>query len=256
MFLDLPDHEAKPRTRGLTCCIDAGVPVGMFCDYMASIAPHIDFVKFGWGTGILTPRIAEKIASLQEHDISYWFGGTLFELSYRQNRLDEFVAWVKDHGATYIEISDGTIPLAAPTKLELIERLAQDFRVLSEVGSKDAQKIMSPARWIEGIRSELNAGAWRVVAEGRESGTAGIFRDTGEIRAGLVMEIVEAGIDIDKIMFEAPQKSQQAWLIKMLGVNVNLSNIALADATNVETLRLGLRFDTIDVEGNGDDYRA
>ena len=245
MFLDLPSIETKPRSQGLTCLIDSGQPVEAFADTIKTFSRYIDYVKFGWGTGVVTPRLEEKIACLRENQVGFWFGGTLFEISYRQNRLTEMVEWVKGLGGKHFEISDGAIPLESAEKLRLIADLAQDFTVLSEVGSKDTTTIMSPARWIEAINRELDAGAWKVVAEGRESGTAGIFRDTGEIRAGLILEIVESGIDINNILFEAPKKSQQVWLIKTLGCRVNLCNVAFADPLNLTTLRLGLRFDTM-----------
>lgn len=245
MFLTLPSRPEKPRGSGLTCLIDPGLPVDVFRDAIRSAAEYVDFVKFGWGTGIVTPRLGEKIAALREAGIGFWFGGTLFELAYRQGRVPEMVAWVQEMGGRHFEVSDGTFAMDPDEKSRLIEQLAREFTVLSEVGSKDANTIMSPARWIASMKRELDAGAWKVVAEGRESGTAGIFRANGEIRAGLVQEIVESGLDVERVLFEAPQKSQQVWLIKNIGRNVNFANVAFADIINVETLRLGLRCDTV-----------
>jgi phosphosulfolactate synthase len=171
-------------------------------------------------------------------------GGTLWEVCVAQQKFDAWRRWVSDLGLRYVEISDGTIDLPHEVKLDYIARLAQDFIVLSEVGSKDAQTVIAPYRWVEMIEAELRAGAWKVITEARETGTAGIFRGDGEVRMGLIDEIVHA-IDANRLLFEAPQKSQQVWFIKKFGPNVNLGNIPHNEVIALETLRLGLRADTL-----------
>jgi phosphosulfolactate synthase len=171
------------------------------------------------------------------------FGGTLTELAIAQGRLDRLIDWMRELELQYIEISDGTIELRHDEKLELIGRLAGEFTVLSEVGSKDDTRIMAPYRWVEQIQSELEAGAWKVIAEARESGTSGIFRHDGEVRMGLIDEIAHA-VPVEKIMFEAPQKDQQVWFVRRFGPNVNIGNIAPEDVLALETIRVGLRSDT------------
>ena len=171
------------------------------------------------------------------------FGGTLTELAITQNRLDRLVAMLHELDVDHIELSDGTINLEHDRKLELISRLAQEFTVLSEVGSKDDTRIMAPYRWVEQIESELEAGAWKVIAEARESGTVGIFRHDGEVRMGLIDEIAHA-VAPDKILFEAPRKDQQVWFVRRFGPDVNLGNIAPQEVLSLETIRLGLRSDT------------
>ncbi len=170
-------------------------------------------------------------------------GGTLTELAIAQNRLDRLVAWLHELGLEHIEVSDGTINLEHDRKLELISRLAQEFTVLSEVGSKDDTRIMAPYRWVEQIQAELEAGAWKVIAEARESGSVGIFRHDGEVRMGLIDEIVHA-IAPERILFEAPRKDQQVWFVRRLGPDVNLGNITPEDVLSLETVRVGLRSDT------------
>jgi phosphosulfolactate synthase len=170
-------------------------------------------------------------------------GGTLTELAIAQDRLDRLVAWLHELGLGHIEVSDGTINIEHDRKLELIARLAQEFTVLSEVGSKDDTRIMAPYRWVEQIQAELEAGAWKVIAEARESGNVGIFRHDGEVRMGLIDEIVHA-IDADRILFEAPRKDQQVWFVRRLGPDVNLGNITPEEVLSLETIRVGLRSDT------------
>ena len=249
----LPARPAKPRTIGRTHAIDTGLGVGSIEDQLAVSGDLVDLAKLGWGTSLVTADLAAKIEAYRRHQVDVCFGGTLFELAYLQGRHLEYADWVADQGVTTIEISDGAVEFRGDDKLELIEKLASRFTVLSEVGSKDAAAIVSPARWVRAIRAELEAGAGYVILEGRESGTAGLYRQTGEIRMGLVDEIIESGIPLERLIFEAPQKAQQVWLLQTHGPTVNLANIALSDVIPVETLRLGLRADTlVDVHG-GDD---
>jgi phosphosulfolactate synthase len=228
----------------MTSVIDNGLPLSAFADIVHSSAEHIDFVKFGWGTSVVTPKLMEKIDVLKTQNIGFWLGGTLFEICYSQGKLDELVQWAKDIGAEYFEISDGTIELNENTKCSLIRELSSEFKILSEIGSKDSDQVMSPSTWVQHITKELEAGAWKVVAEGRESGTAGIYRRTGEVRLGLIQDMADAGIDFDSLFFEAPIKAQQVWFLRNFGADLNLANISANDVIGLETLRLGLRADT------------
>ncbi len=246
-FLELPKRSAKPRDQGITHVLDRGLSA-VDIDSMVEIAGDaIDIVKLGWGTAVATGNLEGKLERYRHHGLPVVLGGTLTEVAISQNRLDELVAWVRDLGLRHIEISDGTIALEHRRKVELIERLSEEFTVLSEVGSKDdTGAITPPYRWVEMMRAELAAGAWKVIAEGREAGTAGIFRPTGEVREGLIGEVVHE-IDPAKIMFDAPNKHQQVWFLRRFGSEVNLSNIAANDVLGVETLRLGLRSDTLGI---------
>lgn len=251
--LRLPPRSSKPRTSGRTHGLDKGIGPGTLRDLLTVAGDYLDLVKMGWGTSLVTPVLHDKIAVYRDADIDVCFGGTLFELVVLQGRLDEYVAWMHQLGLTTVEVSDGTLTMAEADKLAMIERLAADFTVFSEVGSKDAEAIVTPAKWLEAIEAELAAGASHVILEGRESGTAGMYRKTGEIRMGLVDEIIDAGVPVERLVFEAPQKSQQVWLIDHLGTDVNLANIALDDVVPVETLRLGLRGDTLLTLHGGDE---
>ncbi|HET8977810.1 MAG TPA: phosphosulfolactate synthase [Solirubrobacteraceae bacterium] len=242
-LLELPQRSAKPRTEGLTHVLDRGLSVGEIDGLMEVAGEYVDFVKLGWGTAVATGNLQEKLDRYRTHGIPVMLGGTLTELAIAQNRLDRLVAWLQELGLDHIEVSDGTINLEHDRKLDLIRRLAQDFTVLSEVGSKDDTRIMAPFRWVEQIQSELEAGAWKVIAEARESGSVGIFRHDGEVRMGLIDEIVHA-VPSERILFEAPRKDQQVWFVRRLGPDVNLGNITPEDVLSLETVRLGLRSDT------------
>jgi phosphosulfolactate synthase len=243
-LLTLPARTDKPREAGLTHVLDRGLSVAEIDGLVEVAGEYIDFVKLGWGTAVATLNLEAKLARYREHGIPVMFGGTLTELAIIQDRLDALVKWLHDLGLEHIELSDGTINLEHDRKLELIASLAGEFTVLSEVGSKDDTRIMAPFRWVEQIQSELEAGAWKVIAEARESGAVGIFRHDGEVRQGLVDEILHA-IDGDKIIFEAPRKDQQVWFVRRLGANVNLGNIAPEEVLSLETVRVGLRADTV-----------
>ncbi len=213
----------------------------------------VDVVKLGWGTAVVSANLAPKLERYAAHGIPVVLGGTLTEIAIRQGRVDGLVAWLRELGLRHVEISDGTITLEPEVKRELIERLSREFVVLSEVGSKDADFIMAPYIWVEQIESDLAAGAWKVIAEARESGTAGIYRANGEVRTGLIDEIAHA-IDPARMIFDAPLQRQQVWLLTRFGTECNLGNIAPADVLSLETLRLGLRSDTVErfALGGGD----
>jgi phosphosulfolactate synthase len=243
-FLDLPQRSGKPRERGLTHVIDCGLSVAEVEQLVEVAGDAVDLVKLGWGTALVTANLEPKLACYRAHGIPVMLGGTLTELAIAQDRVERLVAWLRELGLAHIEISDGTIRLPHARKLALIERLAADFTVLSEVGSKDDARIMAPYVWVEQIESELAAGASRVIAEARETGTAGIYRADGEVRMGLIDEIVHA-VAPERLLFEAPRKPQQVWFLRRFGIDVNLGNIQPHDVVSLETLRLGLRADTI-----------
>jgi len=246
-LLELPERSAKPREQGVTHVIDRGLSVADVDGMIEVAGPFVDIVKLGWGTALRTANLDDKLGRYREHDIPVVLGGTLTEIAIAQDRLDQLIDWAQQLGLRHFEISDGTIALEHDRKLELIDRLARDFVVMSEVGSKDdTGAITPPYRWVEMMQRELDAGAWKVIAEGREAGTAGIFRPTGEVREGLIGEIVH-DIDPGRIMFDAPNKHQQVWFVRRFGPDVNLSNIAPTDVLALETLRLGLRSDTLGI---------
>ena len=230
------------RDGGLTHVIDKGLGPRAWADVLETCGDYIDIVKLGWGTAYVTANLRAKFDVLREKPIV--IGGTFFEVVYAKGDLDEYKRWLSELGLTHVEISDGTVEIPRERKLELIADFARDFTVLSEVGSKDADVNYAPYLWVEWIKEELRAGAWKVITEGREGGTAGIYRPTGEMRTGLVDEIVHE-VDVASLIFEAPTKASQAWFIKHFGPGVNLGNIPPDEVIPLETLRLGLRGDTL-----------
>ncbi len=243
-FLRLPERSAKPRERGLTHVLDRGLSLAEVDGLIEVAGDAVDVVKLGWGTALATSNLEPKLARYARHGIPVVMGGTLTELAIAQGRVEEMLGWLRELGLRHVEVSDGTISLPYEEKLALIGRLvAEGFTVLSEVGSKDDRRITPPYRWVEMIAAELEAGAWKVIAEARESGTVGIYRGTGEVRMGLIDEIAHA-IDPSRMIFEAPRKEQQVWFLRRFGPEVNLGNIAPGDVLSLETLRLGLRSDT------------
>lgn len=243
-FLDLPARPGKPRTEGLTHVLDKGLNLRDIEGMFDTGGEFVDIVKLGWGTSYVTNNLEKKISLYRSFATPVVCGGTLFEAVYARGRLDEFKSWLAEHRFSHVEISDGTVEIPRERKLELIAEFGRDFHVLSEVGSKDDEVVFAPYQWVEWIKEELQAGAWKVITEGRESGTAGIYRPTGEMRTGLVDEIVHE-VAVDDLIFEAPTKSSQAWFVKQFGPNVNLGNIPPDEVIPLETLRLGLRSDTL-----------
>ncbi len=243
-FLGLPARPAKPRERGLTHVIDKGMTLAEVAGLFETAGEYVDIVKLGWGTSYVIGNLAEKVRLYQSCSTVVMCGGTLLEAAVARGRVDEFRRWTARYGFTHVEVSDGTLRMERESKQELISALAEDFVVLSEVGSKDQDSIYAPYQWVAWIKEELAAGAWKVITEARETGTAGIFRGTGEIRSGLIDEIVHE-IPIDNLLFEAPQTEQQAWFIRHLGPDVNLGNIPPEEVIPLETLRLGLRSHTM-----------
>ncbi len=243
--LDLPARSSKPREQGITHLMDRGLSIAEVDGLMEVAGDSVDIVKLGFGTALATGNLEPKLARYREHGVPVVLGGTVTELAIQQGRVYRLVAWVRELGLELIEVSDGTITVDPSDKRALISRLAGDgFTVLSEVGSKDATQIMAPYRWVELIEGELAAGAWKVICEARETGTAGIARPDGELRQGLIDEIAHA-VDPARIIFESPQTDQQVVLIKRFGAEVNLGNIPPADVLPLETMRLGLRSDTM-----------
>ena len=243
-FLDIPARPPKPRTRGLTHVMDKGMNLREIEGLFDTAGDYVDVVKLGWGTSYVTRNLEKKIALYRSFETPVVCGGTLFEAVYARERLDDFKRWLVDNRFSHVEISDGTLDIPRERKLALITEFAQDFTVLSEVGSKDSDVVYAPYQWVEWIKEELEAGAWKLITEGREGGTAGIYRPTGEMRTGLVDEIVHE-IPVGDLIFEAPTKASQAWFVKHFGPNVNLGNIPPDEVIPLETLRLGLRGDTL-----------
>ncbi len=243
-WLDLPQRSPKPRAAGLTHVIDKGLNLRDIEGLFDTAGQYVDIVKLGWGTSYVTNNLEKKIALYRHFETPVVCGGTLFEAAYAKGKTEEFKRWLVENRFAHVEISDGTLEIPRDRKLELIEDFARDFTVLSEVGSKDTEVNYAPYLWVEWIKEELEAGAWKVITEAREGGTAGIFRPTGEMRTGLVDEIVHE-IDFHALIFEAPTKASQAWFVKQFGPEVNLGNIPPDEVIALETLRLGLRGDTL-----------
>ena len=243
-FLTLPERTTKPRESGLTHVLDKGYSLEQVRQFVEVSGTYVDIVKLGWGTAAVTPNVKEKIALYQSFGIPVCFGGTFFEVCLRQGKFEEFLALVDECGMECVEISDGTIDMDEEDKLAILRRLSKRYKVLSEVGSKDEAVVITPSRWVDSIKRELEAGAWKVITEGRESGTVGIYRPTGDVKDGLLEEI-STTFDISQLLFEAPIKKQQAWFIKQFGPNVNIGNIPPEEVISVETLRVGVRGDTL-----------
>ena len=243
-FLDLPARAPKPRHTGLTHVIDKGLNLREIEGLFDTAGDYVDIVKLGWGTSYVTRNLEKKISLYRSFDTPVVCGGTLFEAVVARGKLDEYKQWLLDQRFSHVEISDGAVEIPRERKLELIADFARDFTVLSEVGSKDAEVNYAPYLWVRWSKEELEAGAWKVITEARETGTAGIFRPTGELRTGLVDELAHE-IDVGDLIFEAPTKAAQAWFVKSLGPEVNLGNIPPDEVIPLETLRLGLRADTI-----------
>jgi phosphosulfolactate synthase len=239
----LPERTSKPRDSGYTMAMDKGLSIREAEDFMEVASDHVDIVKLGWATSYVVPNLKRKLEVYKAAGIPVYFGGTLFEAFLVRNQFEDYRRLLRPFDVSYAEVSDGSIELEHEIKCEYIRRLAAEVTVLSEVGSKDDTKIIPPYKWIKLMQAELDAGAWKVIGEAREGGNVGLFRSTGEVRSGLVEEILTK-IPFEKIIWEAPQKAQQVWFIKLLGANVNLGNIAPSEVVPLETIRLGLRGDT------------
>ncbi len=239
----IPERPSKPRNTGFTMVMDKGLSLREVSDLIETSGEYVDIVKLGWATSYVTPVLSEKLKLYKDAGIPVYFGGTLFEAFVVRGQFDDYRKVLEKYDIQFAEVSDGSIEMDHEAKCKYIETLSAEVTVLSEVGSKDAEKIIPPYKWIQQMETELQAGAWKVIGEARESGNVGLFRDSGEVRQGLVEEILTK-IPSEKIIWEAPQKAQQVWFIKLCGPNVNLGNIAPNEVIPLETIRLGLRGDT------------
>ena len=242
---NLPERTQKPRNAGLTMMMDKGLSLRQVEDFIEVGGAYTDIVKLGWATSYVTPNLDQKLKIYKDAGIPVYFGGTLFEAMIVRGQFDDYRKLLDKYDLKYAEVSDGSIEIPHEVKCDYISKLATQVTVISEVGSKDVQKIFAPYKWIQLMKAEIEAGSWKVIAEARESGNVGIYRDSGEVRQGLVDEILTQ-IPEETIIWEAPQKAQQVWFIKLIGANVSLGNIAPADVIPLETLRLGIRSDTFD----------
>ena len=243
-FLRLPARSAKPRSRGLTHVLDSGLTPDGTRAFLGQAGHLVDIVKVGWGIGYVDPLLEERVGICADHECPVSLGGTLLEVAALQDRVSDLRDWALKVGITCVEVSNGLRALPASRKHALVRELAADFVVLAETGAKEGNYPPSPAEWGEEMARDLDAGASWVIAEGRESGTVGLYHADQGIREDLVAAILD-WIPPDKVIFEAPGKSQQAWFVRQLGADVNLGNVAPANVLSLETLRLGLRADTI-----------
>lgn len=240
---DIPERTKKPRQVGITMAMDKGMSIREVEDFLSIAGEYVDIVKLGWGTSFVTPNLKEKIKTYKKAGVPIYFGGTLFEAFIVRGQFEDYRKILDKYDLEIAEVSDGSIELEHDIKCEYIRKLADQVTVLSEVGSKDVEKIIPPYKWIKLMQEELDAGAWKVIGEARETGNVGLFRSSGEVRSGLVEEILTK-IPYEKILWEAPQKAQQVWFIKLLGSNVNIGNIAPHEVIPLETIRIGMRGDT------------
>jgi phosphosulfolactate synthase len=243
-FMDLPERARKPREQGLTHVIDGGLSTAEADGLMASAGEYVDLVRLGWGSAYVIHDVQAKIEHYTAAGVPVMLGGTLTELAWLRGRVEPLRDWLKELGIEHVEVSSGTVTIPSPDKLALIDSLASDFIVFAEVGEKDPHALMAPYRWVELIREALEAGASKVICEGRAAGDAGMYRPDGEPREGLIDEVVHE-IEPARLIFEAPQMHQQVWFIEHFGTAVNLGNVLPHDVISVESLRLGLRADTL-----------
>jgi len=242
--LDLPGRPAKPRRTGITHVLDKGLPAAELAGVLDTCGDYIDVWKFGWGTAYLDPGVEAKLAALADHAILGCVGGTLLEVAWVQRRVDEFLDWAAGVGFPCVEVSRGAAPMRPHEKYELIRHATERFTVLSEVGAKSAAEQMPVVDWADEVAGDLAAGAAWVLTEGRESGTVGIYDAAGTVREDVIEAVLDAG-GVERVVFEAPRKDQQVWFIQHCGGDVNLANIPIVDVLGLETLRLGLRADTM-----------
>jgi phosphosulfolactate synthase len=239
----LPERTTKPRESGLTMVMDKGLSLRQAEDFLEVCAGNVDLLKLGFGTSVVTPNVKDKIKLYQDAGLTVYPGGTLFEAYFVRKQLDDYLRFVDDLGLDCVEVSDGSMVIDEDDKCEMIHRLSKKYKVLSEVGSKEAGILISPNKWTTMMQKELQAGSWKVIAEARESGNVGIYRPNGTAHTALVRRIL-AKVRLEDILWEAPQKPQQVWFLKQFGANVNLGNISPNDVIPLECLRLGLRGDT------------
>ena len=242
---NIPKRSAKPRSNGLTMIMDKGLSLNEAENMIVLKSELTDIVKLGFGTSLLTRNIDKKISLYREAGIDVYTGGTLFEAFIVRNQLDDFYRLMDKLKLEMVEVSDGCIQMEHEKKCELIHKLSKDFKVISEIGSKDESLTIEDDKWVSYMKKELEAGSWKVIAEAREGGNVGMFETDGEIKEQLIKKITKE-IDKSNILWEAPLKKQQVWFINELGANVNLGNISPNSIISLECLRLGLRGDTFD----------
>jgi len=251
-FLSLPERTSKPRITGFTHVLDKGLSVVTLQSLIEIAGPHVDFLKLGWGTAYVSNGVKAKVATCQKASIAVYLGGTLFEIAVHQGRIPDFVNWLHRLGIRHVEVSNGALDMPVEKKRSLIRSLSNEFRVISEVGSKNPSHAVVAGDWVAEMEGDLEAGASLVIAEGRESGSVGLYQPGGEVREELVEAITDV-LPAGRIIFEAPRKGQQAWFIRRIGSNVNLGNIAPDEVLALETLRLGLRADSVDMLPSAED---
>lgn len=239
----IPERTSGVRSYGLTMMMDKGLSLKESENFIESSAPYTDLVKFGFGTALITRGLKEKVKLFQSAGLKPYFGGTLFEMFFVRGQFDDYRRFVDEAGIRNVEVSDGTIKMDHEEKLECIRILAKDYQVLSEIGSKVKGVELSNEVWVSHMQEELGNGAWKVIAEARESGTIGIYDADGKANGDLIEAIMKE-ISVNDVLWEAPIKSQQTMFIKMLGANVNLGNIAPNEVVSLEALRCGMRGDT------------
>ena len=240
---DMPERTKKPRENGLTMVMDRGLSINDTKNFIDMCSPHTDIVKLGFGTSAVSPHVRAKIDLYKEAGLLVYIGGTLFEAFVIRNMFSEYKDLLRKWDLNMCEVSDGSIEISHQEKCNYIKELSKEFNVVSEVGSKDENRLIAPYKWIELMQKELESGSWKVIAEAREGGNVGIYNRGGDVRSDLIDEILTK-IDSNDILWEAPKKPQQVWFIKLLGPNVNLGNIAWDEVIPLETLRIGLRADT------------
>ena len=243
ILTQIPERTCNPRENGLTMMMDKGLSLTQAENFLSSNHKYTDIIKLGFGTSIITPNVTDKIKLYQRNGMLVYAGGTLFEVFAIRNQLDDYKKYMNNIGLEIVEISDGSIDIHHDEKCQIIADFSKDFKVISEVGSKDSSVKIKNTNWIKWIKNELSAGSWKVIAEARESGNIGVFNNDGEIKAELINNITKEIIH-ENIIWEAPKKHQQIWFINKFGANVNLGNIAPDDVISLECLRLGLRSDT------------
>lgn len=244
-LIPLPARTSKPRAAGLTHVLDGGLGPAEAESLMRLAGSHVDVVRLGWGSALVTDDLVEKLAIYSGHGVPVMLGGTLTELAWKHGRLDALGDWLQELGIGLVEVSSGTLAIPKAEKAALVRRFSERFTVYAEVGEKATDSIMAPYVWVEEIREMLDAGAALVVCEGRAGGTAGLHRTTAETRTGLVEEIAHV-FDVDQLVFEAPRDEQQIWFIQRFGADVNLGNVPPSSVISLASLRLGLRSDTLE----------
>lgn len=239
----IPERTKKPRENGITMMMDRGLSISDTKSFIDMCGPYTDIVKLGFGTSAVSPHVRAKIDLYKESGMQVYLGGTLFEAFIIRNKFKEYKELLQKWDINMCEVSDGSINIKHTEKCNYIKELSKDFKVVSEVGSKDETRLMAPYKWIELMEKELEAGSWKVIAEAREGGNVGIYNKGGDVRSDLIDEILTK-ITYQNIIWEAPKKPQQVWFIKLLGANVNLGNISWEEIIPLESLRIGLRADT------------